>query len=68
LNWDIATVQGYVAYAQAVGSVGEETPDWRGEIGVRRPAVYFFGRAESYGVTHQIARGDVFVVGIGMNL
>ena len=68
LNWDIATVLGYVAYVQGVASVGEESPDWRGEFGVRRPAVKLFGRAESYGVKHTIARGDIFVLGIGVNL
>ena len=68
MNWDIATVQGYVAYVQGVGSVGNESPDWRGEFGVRRPAIKVFGRAESYGVTHRIARGDIFVLGIGVNL
>ncbi|HUI08260.1 MAG TPA: hypothetical protein VL486_14770 [Verrucomicrobiae bacterium] len=68
LNWDIATVLGYVAYVQGLGSIGNETPDWRGEIGVRRPAVKVFGRAESYGVTHSIVHGDIFVLGIGVNL
>jgi hypothetical protein len=68
LNWDVATVQGYVGYVEGVGSIGDESPDWRGEIGVRRPAVRLFGRAESYGVTHKIARGDIFVIGMGVNL
>lgn len=68
LNWDIATVQGYVAYLQGVGSIGDETPDWRGEIGVRRPAVKLFARAQSYGVTYKIARGNILVVGLGVNL
>src|SRR5664280_1295696 len=68
LNWDIATVEGYVAYVEGVGSLGDETPDWRGEIGVRRPALKIFGRAESYGITDTIARGEIFVVGMGVNL
>jgi hypothetical protein len=68
LNWDIATVQGYVAYAEGVGSIGDETPTWRGEFGVRRPAIKLFGRAESYGISRQIARGEIFVLGVGVNL
>ena len=68
LNWDIVTIQGFVAYAQGIGSIGDETPDWRGEIGVRRPAVYFFGRAENYGVSREIGRGNIYVVGIGVSL
>jgi hypothetical protein len=68
LNWDIATVQGYVAYAEGVGSIGDETPTWRGEFGVRRPAIKLFGRAESYGISRQIARGQIFVIGMGVNL
>jgi hypothetical protein len=68
LDWDIATVQGYVAYLEGVGSIGDESPDWRGEVGVRRPAIKVFGRAESYGISHNIARGDIFVIGMGVNL
>ena len=68
LNWDIATVQGYVAYVQGVGSIGNEDPDWRGEFGVRRPAVKVFGRAESYGINRELAREDIFVLGVGVNL
>ena len=68
LNWDVATIQGYVAYVQGVGSLGNETPDWRGEFGVRRPAVRIFGRAEKYGINRELARGDIFVLGVGVNL
>ncbi|HUJ11692.1 MAG TPA: hypothetical protein VL171_16910 [Verrucomicrobiae bacterium] len=68
LNWDVATIQGYVAYIQGVGSVGNETPDWRGEFGVRRPAFKLFGRAEKYGINRELARGEIFVLGAGVNL
>jgi len=68
LNWDIATVQGHVLYARGIGSVGNESPDWLAECGVRRPLGRIFVRYDSYGMNHNIARGDTFVVGVGMNL
>jgi hypothetical protein len=68
LNWDIATVQGYVMYARGIVSCGVETPDWLGEFGVRRPSFKIFGRAEDYGVTATIARGATYSLGLGINL
>jgi hypothetical protein len=68
LNWDIATVQGYVAYLTGEISAGNETPDWMAECGVRRPIGRIFARYESYGIKHDIAQGDTFTVGFGVNL
>ena len=68
LNWDIATVEGYVLYARGLGSVGNECPDWLAECGIRRPAGKIFVRYDNYGMTHNIARGETFVLGIGVNL
>jgi hypothetical protein len=67
-NWDIATVQGYVVYLRALGSVGNETPDWQGEAGVRRPAGKVFARYESYHMKATLAQGDAFIVGVGVYL
>lgn len=68
VNWDIATIDGYVVYARGIGSIGNETPDWLGELGVRRPAGYLFTRYESYHMRPNLARGDTVVVGLGVNL
>lgn len=68
LNWDIAAIQGCVVYARAILSTGNNTPDWLGEIGLRRPTFKIFGRAENYGVTSTIARGETYSVGVGVNL
>jgi hypothetical protein len=68
LNWDAASIQGFVLYAHAVGSVGNETPDWLAEIGVRRPVGRLFFRAERYGLESQLARGEAFTAGVGFHL
>jgi hypothetical protein len=68
LNWDVATLQGFVVYARGLASAGNETPDWLAELGVRRPVGKIFTRFESYGINHHIARDDIFVVGAGVNL
>jgi hypothetical protein len=68
LNWDAATIQGCVVYARGLGSVGNETPDWLGEIGVRRRAWRVFFRYERYGLESDLARGDTAVVGVGFHL
>lgn len=68
LNWDIATVQGHVLYARGLGSVGNESPDWLAECGLRRPSGRIFVRYDSYGMNHNIARGETFIFGIGVNL
>lgn len=68
LNWDAATIQGYVVYARGIGSIGNETPDWLGELGVRRPEGKVFLRAESYGLENQLARGSTIVAGVGFFL
>ena len=68
LNWDAATVEGYVVYLRGVGSIGNETPDWLGEFGVRRPAGKVFARYEQYGMRSNLGRGDAFVLGVGVNL
>ena len=67
-NWDIVTLNGYVAYARGLGSIGNETPDWQAELGVRRPAGYVFTRYESLHMRVNLARGDTLVVGLGFNL
>lgn len=67
-NWDVATIEGYVVYARGIGSIGNETPDWLGEFGVRRPAGKVFGRYESYGFKPDIGRGDTLTFGVGVNL
>jgi hypothetical protein len=68
LNWDIGTVQGYVGYLRGQYSFGNETPDWMAECGVRRPAGRVFARFERYGIKNDIARGNTFTVGVGVNL
>jgi hypothetical protein len=68
LNWDVATLQGYVVYARGLVSAGNETPDWLGELGVRRPAGKVFTRFENYGIKSDIARGETWVVGFGVYL
>jgi hypothetical protein len=68
LNWDAASLRGCVAYARGIVSVGNETPDWQLETGVRtRPWKLFF-RWESYGLEDQLARGNLAVVGLGFVL
>jgi len=68
LNWDVATVDGYVVYLRGLASAGNETPDRLGELGVRRPAGRIFTRYERYGMNPNLGRGDTLVVGIGVNL
>jgi hypothetical protein len=68
LNWDIASIRGCVFYARGIGSIGNETPDWQVEAGVRRRAGKLFFRYESYGLESQIAQGKTAVVGIGLTL
>jgi hypothetical protein len=68
LNWDVATLQGYVVYLHAIGSVGNETPDWQGEFGVRRPVGKVFARYESYHMKPTLAQGNAFILGVGVNL
>jgi hypothetical protein len=68
VNWDIATVEGYVVYLRGIASAGNETPDWLGEIGVRRPAFRIFTRFEDYGINANIARDEAIVAGVGVTL
>jgi hypothetical protein len=68
LNWDAATLQGCVVYARGLVSIGNETPDWLGEVGVRRKAGKLFFRCESYGLESDLARGHLAVAGIGFAL
>lgn len=68
LNWDAATIRGFVIYGRAIGSVGNETPDWLFEAGVRRPLFRVFARYEDYGIKDTIAQGKTFVTGIGFSL
>lgn len=68
LNWDAATIQGCVIYARGLGSIGNETPDWLAEIGVRRKAGRLFLRHERYGLERDLARGNTLVVGVGFAL
>ena len=68
LNWDIATVQGFVPYATGLGSVGNQTPDWLAEAGVRRRGGKVFVRYDSYGMRSDIARGHTLVAGFGVFL
>jgi hypothetical protein len=68
LNWDAATLDGCVVYLLGIGSIGNETPDWLGEFGLRRPAGKVFVRCERYGMQPSIGRGDTLVLGIGVNL
>ena len=68
LNWDIATIQGFVVYATGLGSVGNETPDWLAEAGVRRRGGKVFVRYDNYGMKSDIARGDTLVAGFGVFL
>lgn len=68
LNWDAATVQGCVIYVRGLGSIGNETPDWLGEVGVRQRTWKLFFRCESYGLESDLARGNTAVVGIGFHL
>lgn len=68
LNWDVATLQGHVMYLLGIVSLNNETPDWLGEFGLRRPVGKLFARYESYGMKSAIASGDTFVIGVGINL
>ena len=68
LNCDVAAIRGFVIYARGIGSLGNETPDWLAEIGVRRPSGSVFLRAERYGLESHIARGTALVAGVGFNL
>ncbi len=68
LNWDVATIEGFVVYARGLASAGNESPDWLAELGVRRPAGRVFTRFESYGIDANIASGTIWVVGAGVNL
>jgi hypothetical protein len=68
LNWDLATIEGYVLYTRGVVSVGNETPDWSTELGVRRPLGHVFARWERYGMKPVLAHGNTLVLGIGVNL
>ena len=68
LNWDAAAIQGCVVYARGLYSIGNETPDWLGEVGVRRRLGKLFFRYESYGLEGDLARGNTAVVGVGFHL
>ena len=68
LNWDIATVEGNIVYLRGLVSAGNETPDWLAEFGVRRLQGRLFTRFERYGIKPDLARGDAFIVGVGVNL
>ena len=68
LNWDIATIEGCVVYALGQISAGNETPDWLAEFGVRRPLGHVFTRFERYGMKHDLANGNTWVLGAGVNL
>ncbi len=68
LNWDAAAVRGCVLYARGLGSIGNETPDWQAEAGVRRPRGELFFRYERYGLESWLARGNAAVAGIGFAL
>jgi hypothetical protein len=49
-------------------SIGNETPDWLGEFGVRRPSGKGSTRYEQYGMRSDLGRGDALVLGVGVNL
>lgn len=68
LNWDAASLRGCVAYARGVVSVGNETPDWEAEAGLRHRPWKVFVRWESYGLENQLARGNLAVLGVGFVL
>jgi hypothetical protein len=68
LNWDIATLQGCVVYARGLLSMGNETPDWQAECGVRRRRGRLFLRYERYGLEGDLARGNTPVAGVGFHL
>lgn len=68
LNWDAAAIRGCVLYARGLGSIGNETPDWQAEAGVRRPRGKLFFRYERYGLEGWLARGNAAVAGIGFAL
>ena len=55
-------------YARGLASIGNETPDWLGEVGVRRRLGKLFFRYERYGLESDLARGDTAVVGVGFHL
>jgi len=68
LNWDVASLGGCVMYARGLVSIGNETPDWQGELGVRRRRGKLFFRYESYGLESDLARGNTAVAGLGFHL
>ncbi len=68
LSWDVAAVHGHVVYLRALASFGEEIPDWVCEAGLRRPIGKLFLRWEDYGINRNIARDDIFMIGLGVHL
>lgn len=68
LNWDAASLRGCVAYARGIVSVGNESPDWQLETGLRTRPWKVFVRWESYGLEDQLARGNLLVGGLGFVL
>ena len=68
LSWDAAALQGCVLYARGLASIGNETPDWLGEVGVRKRIGKLFFRYERYGLERNLARGNTAVVGVGFHL
>jgi hypothetical protein len=68
LNWDVATLQGYVVYLRGLVSAGNETPDWQTEAGVRRPAGKLFTRYETYHMKPTLAQGAALIFGVGVYL
>lgn len=68
INWDIAAIHGFVLYTTGQLSLGNETPDWMIEWGIRRPRGRLFARYDDYGMRSEIARGATLAFGVGVNL
>ncbi|MBV9463534.1 MAG: hypothetical protein JO317_04835, partial [Verrucomicrobiae bacterium] len=69
LNWDIASIEGFVVYAQGIVGIGEANPDYIAELGVKRPGGNVFLRYESYGLPARLeGRQHPLYAGIGMQL
>jgi len=70
LNWNIATIEGYVPYLKGQGGFGAASPEMLFETGFQRPAYKVFFRWEDYGLDKTISGGrdKVYYGGLGLHL
>jgi hypothetical protein len=69
VNWDIASIAGFVIYTQGIFSTGQASPDYIAEVGVKRPGGCVFIRLENYGVPARLENDNKPIyAGLGLNL